>query len=216
MLGTAGVVLLTLTLSGGDSGNAGSLARIDASVFTPLGPDESDMRALLGELSGIELTLDGKEVAVEVPAAAMCDQPECAIYAAASFVTYQDDVLAGRLIPQWQALFDPQCYFCEDTLVVSRAIEMDGVVATGALLTVVDAPVVFTEDFIADLFPFDRLVVEEDSDEPVLLSMIVRQSEASYTFEDGTTQEVEEVVVTLLMALQWDGAYWKVLTVAIT
>jgi hypothetical protein len=182
---------------------------------SPLGADEAEMREALGDLQVIKVRgVFGAKVAVEVPTKAVCGTSDCAVYAAASFFTYQNDVTQGKLIPQWKALSGDDCYFCADTIAVGEEARAAGASVSGGTLALAEVPTVFTEDWVQDLPPFSDL--KRIDGNTVLLSMFLHQSPVTYTPATGEPDVVDAMDATFLVAMQWNGTYWTVETVAIT
>lgn len=178
------------------------------------GPHELDTRDALAPFDTIELvSAEGVPISVDVPAESVCPEAQCAILAAINFMAMQDDVIAGRAVDAWLAMSSPDCYFCMDTVAVRDELVAAGITVEGGYVTLNDTPVVYTEDYLLEMPPYDGFDFSDASLVP--LSLSTDQAEIVYN-DHGTISRRETVWVTFLMVLRWDGTYWTVDAVMLT
>ncbi len=181
------------------------------SVF---GPEERETYEALAPFEDIELAMpDGTPVTVNVPSIAVCEDAQCAVYAAIHYLAMQDDVISGHAVDSWLALSSPDCYFCMDTVAVRDELVAAGVTVEGGYVTLNDYPTVFTEDYIFEMMPFN----EFDLPSPDLVPLSLSTDQAEITYNDhGKISTRESAWVTFLMVMKWDGTYWRVEAAALT
>jgi len=215
-------VCIALLALSGCSANAGagdapptSAALPSVEELSPMAPEETELRDAMGELTVIEVeNKDGVLVPVAVPVEAMCDSSDCALRAAYFFTSFEDDVVSGRLSDQWDALSGSECFFCDDTLAVRDEFLEAQLVATGGVFTLVDQPIIAGREIVTADSAYARFV--EMGDTVVSLVLTVEQSAIHYKYPDGTESARESAVVTMLMAVSWNGQYWTVEGVVLT